>query len=256
MVNVTIIGGQGKVALRLAKILSSRSHTITPVVRTPDHFADLTSLASESTGSIYPRVLSLEESPASEFTSLFESTKADVVYFTAGSGGKGGDERTKKVDYEGAVKIFDAIEGVKGERKPYLVLISGIDIRDESKIPKHYNDADFEVSKVLRAAIPVWVKWKYAADLELQKRSAFKWFILRPGYFSEDAGTGKGDIGVTHISNQISRDDAAETLALFADDASRREKAAGLSFDLVGGDVALEKALDTAIEKGESAWIG
>lgn len=253
MVNVCIVGGHGKVALRLVKILSSRSHTITPIVRTQDHFTDLTSLAS--TGSISPRVLSLEDSPVSEFTSLFESTKAEVVYFTAGAGGKGGEERTKKVDYEGAVKIFDAIESVK-EKKPYLVLISGIDVRDESKVPKHYNDADLKVSEDVRKAIPAWMKWKYAADVELHKRSSFKWFILRPGGLLDDAGTGKGDIGITHLSNRIARDDVAETLALFADDASRREKAAGLALDLVGGDAPLEKALDAAVEKGETAWIG
>ena len=62
----------------------------------------------------------------------------DVVVFSAGAGGKGGPERTKAVDYEGAVKVFDAIEGVEGA-KPRLVLVSAIDVRDvNADPPPHY----------------------------------------------------------------------------------------------------------------------
>lgn len=56
---------------------------------------------------------------------------------------------------------------------------------------------------MLRQSIPVWVKWKYAADLELSKRTAFKWFILRPGGLLDEPGVGKADIGITHISERI-----------------------------------------------------
>lgn len=42
------------------------------------------------------------------------------------------------MDYEGALKIFDAIEGVEGPVKPRLILVSAIDIRDPEKIPAHY----------------------------------------------------------------------------------------------------------------------
>lgn len=59
------------------------------------------------------------------------------MYFCAGAGGKGGDEGTRKVDYEGAVKVFDAIEGVRGD-KPRLILISSVDVRDPEKVPAHY----------------------------------------------------------------------------------------------------------------------
>ena len=59
------------------------------------------------------------------------------------------------------------------------------------------------MSQTLRQSIPAWVKWKYAADLELSKRTAFKWFILRPGGLLDEPGAGKADIGVTHISERI-----------------------------------------------------
>jgi hypothetical protein len=79
--------------------------------------------------------LSLEDSPVGDFSAAFEGQ--NVVYFSAGAGGSGGDERTKKVDYEGAVKVFDAIEGVKGP-KPRLITVSSIDVRDPEKVPAHY----------------------------------------------------------------------------------------------------------------------
>lgn len=90
---------------------------------------------------IAPIVLSLETSSVEEFTDVF--TGSDVVYFIAGAGGKpdedgqAADERTKKVDYEGAVKVFDAVQAVKGT-KPHLILVSAIDLRDSEKIPAHY----------------------------------------------------------------------------------------------------------------------
>lgn len=59
------------------------------------------------------------------------------------------------------------------------------------------------MSKTLRQAIPTWVKWKYEADLVLSKRTAFKWFILRPGGLLDEPGTGKADIGITHLSQRI-----------------------------------------------------
>lgn len=63
------------------------------------------------------------------------------MYFSAGAGGKGGPERTRKVDEEGAIKVFDAIESVGSskEERPRLIIVSAIDIRDESKgYPAHY----------------------------------------------------------------------------------------------------------------------
>jgi len=41
------------------------------------------------------------------------------------------------VDYEGVLMIFDAMEGVQGE-KPLLILVSAVDVRNPDKIPAHY----------------------------------------------------------------------------------------------------------------------
>lgn len=84
-------------------------------------------------------MLSLEDAPQSKFTDLFNTTKADVVYFTAGAGYRASEERTKKVEYEGVVKVLDAIESVDSSlKKPRFLIISAVDIRDPNKIPEHY----------------------------------------------------------------------------------------------------------------------
>ncbi|KAH7913343.1 NADH(P)-binding-domain-containing protein [Hygrophoropsis aurantiaca] len=240
--NIIIVGGHGNVALRLARLLGE-AHEVTSVIRDPTQSPDITAASAT------PLVLSLEDAPVSTFSAEFEGKH--IVYFCAGSGGKGGEERTKKVDYEGAVKVFDAIDAVQGP-KPRLILVSAVDIRDPAKIPSHYDENDLKVSQMVRAQIPAYMHWKYEADKDLVQRTAFKWFILRPGGLTNNPGTGKADIGVTHIGQTISRDDVAQTLALLVD----REDASGLAFDLVGGDSPLQEGLEAAIKARKTAWIG
>ncbi|GLB44433.1 putative NAD(P)H-binding [Lyophyllum shimeji] len=239
---VIIVGGHGNVSLRLTRLLTPK-HTVKSVIRTQDYEDEIRNLSAE------PVLLSLEDSPVSDFTAAFEGQ--DVVYFSAGAGGKGGEERTKRVDYEGAVKVFDAIEGVQGP-KPRLILVSAIDVRDPANIPAHYNEEDIASSRRVRTAIAAYMHWKYEADKNLVKRDKFKWTILRPGGLSNEPGTGKAAVGRTHITRQISRDDVAKALELLLD----REDAAGLAIDIVGGDTPLEEALDAAIKKGETDFLG
>ena len=58
-----------------------------------------------------PHILSIENATVPEITVFLTDTKPDVILFSAGAGGKPGDqgeaakERTMKVDYEGAVKV-------------------------------------------------------------------------------------------------------------------------------------------------------
>jgi len=150
------------------------------------------------------------------------------------------------------LKIFDAIEGIEGPVKPRLILVSALDVRDPEKIPAHYNEDDIARSGRLRSFIPAYMHWKYQADKNLVKRTAFKWTIVRPGGLSNDPGEGKIDAGKTHLGKMISRDDVAEALALLVD----REDAAGLAIDIAGGDEPIKEALDAVIKKGETDFLG
>jgi len=184
-------------------------------------------------------LLSLEDAPVTDFTSAFEGS--EVVVFSSGAGGKGGPERTKKVDYEGALKVFDAIERMKQPAR--LILVSAIDSRHPDKIPDHYNEQDIAASTQIRKAIGTYMHWKYEADKNLWGRATFSWTIVRPGALTDGKGAVRADIGKTHVVNSIARDDVATMLALLVD----RPDAAGLALDIVGGDEPVEKALDAAI---------
>ncbi|KXN83269.1 hypothetical protein AN958_01640 [Leucoagaricus sp. SymC.cos] len=253
---ITIVGGHGNVSLRLTRLLSStpQKHNLTSIIRDTSQIPSITSAGST------PLLLSLEDSPLSDFTTAFRGQ--DIIIFSAGAGGKGGPERTKKVDYEGAIKVFDAIENVvkdqggvsdaSGEKRPRLILVSSIDVRDENKIPEHYDEQDKAITTRMRTVIPAYMKWKYEADKNLVQRTAFKWTILRPGGLNNEPGQGKASIGRTHLSPTISRDDVAKALELLVD----REDAAGLAIDLVGGDTPLEEGLEAFIKKGETDFLG
>ena len=86
--------------------------------------------------------LSLEEASVPDLTKLLTHHKPDGVLFAAGAGGKGDPSRTRKVDYEGAVKVYDALEAANVKR---LVVIGALDIRDRSKgWPEWYDEDDSE----------------------------------------------------------------------------------------------------------------
>ncbi|KAJ7200575.1 NADH(P)-binding-domain-containing protein [Mycena pura] len=234
---VVIVGGHGNVSLRLARLLAVAGHHVTSIIRTPAHEADIR--AASSAGTVTPLILSLEASPAADFAAAFR--RADA----------GGEERTKAVDYEGALKVFDALELVE-EPRPRLILVSAIDVRDPEKVPAHYNENDIALSQRMRAHIAVYMKWKYEADKNLAARTAFRWTILRPGGLTSEPGTGTAAVGRTHMAPQISRDDVATALAYLLD----RDDAAGLAIDIVGGDTPIADGLDAAIKKGETDFLG
>ena len=49
-----------------------------------------------------------------------------------------------------------------------------------------------------------YMQAKYEADKDLVERTAFKWTILRPGYLTNEPGTGKAMIGKTPLAPLIS----------------------------------------------------
>ena len=116
--------------MRLTRLLTSRANTnVLSIIRNPEHSKEVA-----ATGAT-PLVLSLEDAQKEQFADVLGGK--DVVYFSAGAGDDS-PERTRQVDYEGALKIFDAIELVKGP-KPRLIMVSALDVRDRSKTkPAHY----------------------------------------------------------------------------------------------------------------------
>ncbi|KAG8892854.1 hypothetical protein FRC01_013915, partial [Tulasnella sp. 417] len=248
--SIVIIGGNGKIAQRLTKLLvsSGHQHRITSIIRSPSQVDSIKALSPEL---VTPLVLSLESSQPADYTKVFEETAADVVYFIAGGSGKPGEngetvlERTRKVDYQGSIMIYDALEAVSG-KKPRLIMISALDIRaPDAPFPDHYDEADRALSARIREVHPVYYEWKYKADLELVRRTGFKWTIIRPGGLTEEPGAGSASIGRTHLTSRVSRDDVARVLFYLLD----REDASGLAIDVAGGSSDIESRLEEVIKK-------
>ena len=117
-----------QVSLRLSRLIGP-SNDVTSIIRDPAQAQDIIDASAK------PLVLDVVNSPVGDFTKAFQGT--DVVYWSCGAGGLGWDEATKRVDYEGALKVYDAIEAVDGP-KPRLIVVSAVDIRDPDTVPAHY----------------------------------------------------------------------------------------------------------------------
>src|ERR1700743_1897148 len=102
MSRIVIVGGHGKVALQLARILSERGDEVTSVFRNPDHSDDVAASGSRDRG---PVVADIEQLDTHALADLL--TGHDAVVFSAGAGG-GNPARTYAVDRDAAIRVIDA----------------------------------------------------------------------------------------------------------------------------------------------------
>lgn len=139
---IFVIGGHGRVALQFTKHASQAGHTVVSQIREASQSSDL---PQPGPGKVEPLVKSLEELSVDQVADLFQSQEPNVILFAAGAGGKGGPERTFKVDRDGAIKVFDAIEksGI-GRREGFsrFLLISAVDSRDVDKTKPEWYGQD------------------------------------------------------------------------------------------------------------------
>jgi nucleoside-diphosphate-sugar epimerase len=147
-----IFGGGGKVSKLFTLQAIQQGHQTISIVRNEDQyisphfhppsklipysFPELKSLGTQ------PIVLSLESSTVPDLVTLLSDHKPDTIIWSAGAGGKGGKERTMAVDYEGAVKVFEAME-ISNFRR--LVYVGAVDVRSREKgVPEYYNEESGE----------------------------------------------------------------------------------------------------------------
>jgi len=146
----------------------------------------------------------------------------DAVIFAAGSGSKTGPEKTIDVDQNGAIRLVDVAQ--KAGVSHFIMLSSmGADPNSESERIQHY----------LRA--------KGKADEYLQK-SNLPYTIVRPGRLTHDQGTGKIQLSEKlEQSGTITREDVARVIV----SSLEFPNTAGKTFDILNGEVPIEKALET-----------
>jgi uncharacterized protein YbjT (DUF2867 family) len=168
MTRIAIVGGHGKVALELSRILAGEGQEVTSFIRNPDHAADVA-----ATGAV-PSVLDVENSTTAEIAEALRNH--DAVVFSAGAGG-GSPERTYAVDRDAAIRSMDAAAEAGVGR---YVMVSYLGAG-----PNHGVTAD--------NGFFAYAEAKAAADAHL-RGTDLDWTILGPGALTDGPGSGMIDV--------------------------------------------------------------
>lgn len=212
---IVIAGGHGKIALLLAETLAAAGHSVTSLIRNPDHAEDVAATGAR------PVVLDLERT---DLPALVDAlTGADAVVFAAGAGPGSGAARKYTVDKGGSVLLADAAEQA-GVRRFVQISTMGA-----GQPPAPGTD---EVWAAYIAA-------KTQAEDDLRARD-LDWTILRPGRLLDTDATGLVTLSQYPIGrDSIARADVAAVLAalLSAPNTVRTTLA------LVAGDTPLADAV-------------
>jgi uncharacterized protein YbjT (DUF2867 family) len=208
--NVVIVGGHGKIALRLEKLLAERGDSPRGIIRKTEQASDLEEIGAE------PIVLDIEN--VDDISDALAG--ADAVVFAAGAGPGSGPARKRTVDYGGAVKLADACRS-QGVRRYVMVSAIGSNRPETwSDDMRPYQEAKSEADK-------------YVVE------SGLDYTILRPGGLTDDPGTGKVQLGERVEYGPVTREDVAAVIAecLVADNTI------GKAFDVLNDGTPIEEAV-------------
>jgi uncharacterized protein YbjT (DUF2867 family) len=191
MTHIAIIGGHGKVALRLSTLLTGAGHEVTSWIRNPDHASEV-----EATGAA-PLVADVELLDSHGMAEHLRGL--DAVVWSAGAGG-GNPDRTFAVDRDAAIASMTAAESA-GVRR--YVMVSYIYDHPHHGVPE---DNPF---------FP-YAEAKAAADDHLRS-TGLDWTILGPSRLLDEPGTGRIETGDGIAKGEVSRDDVAAVAAYAID---------------------------------------
>ncbi|WP_226345847.1 SDR family oxidoreductase [Agilicoccus flavus] len=217
MSRIAIIGGHGKVALRLSTLLAERGDDVVSVIRNPDHADDVS-----ATGAT-PVVEDIEKADRARLAELL--TGVDAVVWSAGAGG-GSPQRTYAVDRDAAITSIDAAADAGVQR---YVMVSYFGAGPDHGVAR--DDAFFPYADAKSAADA------YLAD------STRDWTILRPSALTDEPGTGRIETGPGLSAGKVSRDDVAAVAARVLAD----NRTIGRVVEFNGGDTPIEQALTTSL---------
>lgn len=213
MAGIVIIGGHGKVALHLSRILSGRGDRVTSVFRNPDHTGEVTATGAEAA------VADIEALDTDALAELLAGH--DAVVFSAGAGG-GNPQRTYAVDRDAAMRVTDAAARA-GVRR--FVMVSYFGAGPDHGVPA--DDSFFP-----------YAESKAAADAHL-RASGLDWTVLGPGRLTLEPATGRIALGPEAAKGQVSRENVAlVAAAALADDATIHR-----TIEFNDGEVPIAEAL-------------
>ncbi|KAJ3860088.1 hypothetical protein EV359DRAFT_49823 [Lentinula novae-zelandiae] len=245
MVRVLLLGGHGKVALHMTKLLAAHDHKISSVIRNPDHAIEISDQYSENPSLIEPVVASIEQTDEEGAKELMKGV--EWVIWSAGAGGKGGPERTKAVD-EIAAKRFIKAALLAPSVTKFLMVSASSSRRSPAS---YWTDSDRVAFKKTWDSIGVYSEAKTIADEylynESRKSSKPIWvdICLRPGSLSDSHGTGKVDLGKAKLVGSVPREDVAAV----AVELLEKETGGGLWVDLIGGSEPISSAVERVVSQ-------
>jgi uncharacterized protein YbjT (DUF2867 family) len=194
MSRVLIIGGHGKIALRLAPLLVERGDEVTSVFRNPDHQEEVA-----ATGAT-PLVADVELLDTEGIADLVRGQ--DAVVWSAGAGG-GNPTRTYAVDRDAAIRSMDAAKAAGVAR---YVMVSYLGAGPDHGVPE---DNSFFA----------YAEAKTAADEHL-RGSGLDYTILQPGPLTLDEPTGLVEVAEPGDGRVARADVAGVIAAALADDST------------------------------------
>lgn len=209
MTTIVIAGGHGKIALRLARLLTARGDSVRSLIRNPGHQAGVHATGAE------PVVADMEA--LGDLAEFVEG--ADGVVFAAGAGPGSGPERKQTVDFGAAVKLLDAARATGARRYLMVSSMGAGDPASGAESMRPYLEAKADADAALAAS-----------DLD--------WTIVRPGMLTDDPGTGMVQVGDLDRGS-VSRDDVAAVLVGCLDEPRTVRK----TFDLLQGETPIAEAL-------------
>ncbi|TFD54363.1 SDR family oxidoreductase [Cryobacterium sp. Hh11] len=213
MTNIAIIGGHGKVALHLARLLTTAGHEVSSLIRNPEHAADVS-----ATGAT-PLQADVENLSTDQLTTLLAGH--DAIVWSAGAGG-GSAERTYAVDRDAAIRSMVAAAQAGISR--YVMVSYKGSRADHGASPDDGMFAYYEA--------------KAAAD-DYLRATSLNWTILGPSALTLDAASGSIMVGSDGTGGDTSR----ENVALVAAAVLASDNSIGKFIEFTDGDVPVGEAI-------------
>jgi uncharacterized protein YbjT (DUF2867 family) len=214
MSKIAIIGGHGKIARKLAKLLTGEGHEVSALIRNPDQSDDIRATGAR------PVIADIENLTTDEIGEVIKGH--DAVVFSAGAGG-GSPERTYAVDRDAAIRSIDAALKVD---VPRFVMVSYFGAGPDHGVPEDNSFFAYAESKA-------------QAD-EYLRKTTLLWTIVGPSTLTDEPGTGRiatKERGAERAD--VSRDDVAAVIAAVLETPS----SVGTTIEFVNGETPIAEAV-------------
>lgn len=218
MSRYALVGGHGKVALMVTKLLVAQHDDVRSIIRNPSQREDIEALGA------HPVVLDVQTADEDRLVEEFQNV--DAVIWSAGAGG-GSAQRTYGVDRDGAIRSMKAAERAHVNR---YVMVSywgaGIDL-------DRYDPQD---------PFYAYAKSKAEADAALRS-SSLHWTILAPTALNNDKPSGNITLGTPQQAYSAlpstSRGNVARVIAATLID----DRTIGKTLSFYDGDIRIADAI-------------